>query len=161
MTPSDNAELLQRFYAAFARRDGADMAACYTEDATFSDPVFADLRGTEPGAMWRMLTRRSSDLVVELVDSSADERTGQAHWIAHYRFGQTGRPVTNDVHSTFVFRDGAIAEQRDDFPFPHWAGQALGMKGRLLGRTAFLQKAVRRQARAGLDAFLAADKRAD
>jgi uncharacterized protein len=160
MTPSENAELLQRFYAAFARRDGNEMAACYAPDATFSDPVFADLQGSEPGAMWRMLTRRSSDLSVDLVDSSAEETTGQAHWIAKYRFGPTGRPVTNEVRSTFVFRDGAIAEQRDEFPFPHWARQALGMKGRLLGRTAFLQKAVRRQARTGLDAFLAVDRQA-
>jgi ketosteroid isomerase-like protein len=161
MTPTSNAELLERFYAAFARRDGAAMAACYAPDATFSDPVFGNLTGGEPGSMWRMLTRRSGDLAVELVDSSADDRTGQAHWVARYTFGQTGRRVTNDVRSTFVFRDGAIAEQRDDFDFPRWAAQALGLQGKLLGRTAFLHNAVRRRARTGLDAFLATAHRRD
>ena len=38
------------------------MAACYTDDATFADPVFTDLQRQEPGAMWRMLTARSQDL---------------------------------------------------------------------------------------------------
>src|SRR5436190_2219712 len=45
-----NDALIQRFYAAFAARDGAAMAACYAPDATFSDPVFTDLKGEEPGA---------------------------------------------------------------------------------------------------------------
>ena len=38
-----NDELIQRFYSAFARGDGDTMAACYTPDARFSDPVFTDL----------------------------------------------------------------------------------------------------------------------
>jgi len=33
-------ELIQRFYAAFDRRDGDAMAACYAPGARFSDPVF-------------------------------------------------------------------------------------------------------------------------
>ena len=48
--------LIRRFYDAFAALDGAAMAACYHPQASFSDPVFPDLRGAEPGAMWRMLT---------------------------------------------------------------------------------------------------------
>ena len=85
-------ELLDRFYAAFARGDGAAMAACYAPDATFSDPVFTDLSGTEPGAMWRMLTERSDDLSVEVVDRAAAGGTGSATWVARYTFGQPGRP---------------------------------------------------------------------
>ncbi len=52
-----NDELIQRFYAAFARRDGDAMAECYVPSAHFSDPVFVDLKDGEPGAMWRMLDR--------------------------------------------------------------------------------------------------------
>jgi ketosteroid isomerase-like protein len=71
-------ELIERFYAAFAARDGAAMAACYTADARFSDPVFTDLRGKEPGAMWRMLTSRATDLDVELVEHAAEDARGTA-----------------------------------------------------------------------------------
>lgn len=152
-------ELIDRFYAAFHRSDGQTMAECYARDARFSDPVFTDLRGEEPGAMWRMLTARSSDLSVELVDRAvtADPTgSGSARWIARYTFGQTGRPVVNDVRSTFRFADGLIAEQHDDFDFARWARQALGAPGLLLGWTPYLRNKVRRTARAGLDSFMAA-----
>ena len=49
-----NAELITRFYTALSRLDGAAMAACYADDATFSDPVFPGLKNGEPGKMWRM-----------------------------------------------------------------------------------------------------------
>lgn len=61
-----NDELIQRFYAAFARYDGDTMAACYAPGAHFSGPVFTDLSTAEPGAMWRMLTGRAEDLEVKL-----------------------------------------------------------------------------------------------
>ena len=150
-----NLDLLDRFYAAFDQHDGDAMAACYTTDATFADPVFPDLSGTEPGAMWRMLTARSKDLTVELVDRAAAGDTGSAHWIARYTFGQTGRRVVNDVQSTFRFRDGLIAEQHDEFDLYRWTRQALGPTGLLLGWTPLVQGGVRRKARAGLDQFLA------
>ncbi len=150
-----NLDLLDRFYAAFDRHDGDTMAACYTPDAAFADPVFPDLSGTEPGAMWRMLTGRSKDLTVELVDRAAAGDTGSAHWIARYTFSQTARPVVNDVQSAFRFRDGLIAEQHDDFDLYRWTRQALGPTGLLLGWTPLVQGAVRRKARAGLDQFLA------
>src|ERR1700744_2096620 len=76
--PHPNDELIERFYAAFARRDGDGMAECYAPSARFSDPVFVDLTGEEPGAMWRMLTGRSKDLVVTLRDHEADEAEGRA-----------------------------------------------------------------------------------
>ena len=64
-------DLIKRFYAAFAAHDGYTMASCYAPNATFSDPVFTDLKGEEPGAMWRMLTGRADDLTVELVEHEA------------------------------------------------------------------------------------------
>ena len=110
-----NEALIDRFYSAFGARDGATMAACYTPDATFSDPVFQGLTGDEPGAMWRMLTERADDLRIELLEREADDQRGSAHWLAHYTYSQTGRPVKNDVHASFRFRDGLIAEHVDDF----------------------------------------------
>jgi ketosteroid isomerase-like protein len=153
-----NAEVIRRFYAAFGEHDGDAMAACYAPDARFSDPVFPDLRGPEPGAMWRMLTGRADDLTVDLVEHAADGAGhGSARWIARYTFTQTGRPVTNDVRASFRFAEGLIADHRDDFDFHRWARQALGTSGLLLGWTPLLRSAVRRRARAGLDEFMAGD----
>jgi ketosteroid isomerase-like protein len=107
--------------------------------------------------MWRMLTGRADDLRVELLDHGADGDTGSARWRARYTFTQTGRPVVNDVHATFRFRDGLIAEHRDEFGFHRWSRQALGPTGLLLGWTPVLRSATRKRARAGLDEFMAKD----
>jgi ketosteroid isomerase-like protein len=148
-----NDELIERFYAAFARHDGETMAASYTPGARFSDPVFTDLRGQEPGAMWRMLTGRAQDLDVKLAEHAAGDERGSAHWLADYTFS-TGRRVHNDVYAEFRFEDGLIAEHRDSFSFYVWARQALGPVGLALGWTPFLRGRVQREARAGLDKFL-------
>lgn len=148
-----NEELIERFYGAFGQRDGATMAACYTPDATFSDPVFRDLSGDEPGDMWRMLTERAEDLRIELLEHEADQDRGSAHWVAHYSFARTGRPVKNDIRASFRFRDGLIAEHVDDFDLYSWTRQALGLPGMLLGWTPILRGSVRKTARAGLDEY--------
>jgi ketosteroid isomerase-like protein len=147
-----NAALLERFYAAFAARDGATMAACYTPDAVFSDPVFGELHGDEPGRMWIMLTGRAQDLTVQLAEHDADAEQGRARWVADYTFTATGRRVHNDVRGRFRFRDGLIAEHHDAFSFFAWSRQALGPAGLALGWTPLLQRKVRGQARAGLAA---------
>jgi ketosteroid isomerase-like protein len=150
--------LIERFYAAFDRKDGDAMAAAYAPDARFSDPVFGELRGAQPGAMWRMLTAQARDLRIELVEHAADPDagTGGARWIARYTFTQTGRPVTNDVRARFRFADGLIAEHDDAFSFYAWSRQALGAPGLLLGWTPLLRASVRRRARASLERFQAA-----
>jgi ketosteroid isomerase-like protein len=147
-----HAALLERFYSAFDARDGATMAASYTADAVFSDPVFGELRGDEPGRMWVMLTGRAQDLRIELVEHEAGDERGSARWLADYTFAATGRKVHNDVRAEFRFRDGLIAEHRDAFSFFAWSRQALGPAGLALGWTPLLQRKVRGQARAGLAA---------
>lgn len=150
-----NVELVDRFYTAFGRRDAEAMAACYAPDATFSDPVFQDLRGDEVTAMWRMLCERGTDL--ELVHSAveADDARGSAHWEADYTFGATGRKVHNEIDAVFRFRDGVIAEHTDSFDLWRWARQALGPIGVLAGWSPPVQGKVRAQARAGLKEFMA------
>ena len=151
--PHPNDELIQRFYAAFAERRGDSMAACYAPGAHFSDPVFPDLNGEEPGQMWRMLTGASDDLRIELLEHEAGEEAGSARWQAHYTFTQTGRPVMNDVRATFRFADGLIADHRDDFDFHRWSRQALGLPGLLLGWTPIIRGAVQKKAAARLEDF--------
>jgi ketosteroid isomerase-like protein len=147
-------ETIERFYAAFDRRDGAAMAACYAPDARFRDPVFGQLDAEQAGAMWQMLTGRAEDLRVELVERAADEAQGTARWIAHYTFTQTGRPVVNDVRAAFRFQDGLILEHTDKFNWWRWARQALGAPGMWLGWTPQLRLRVHRQARAGLNRWM-------
>ncbi len=152
--PTPTEDLIVRFYGAFADSDGAGMAACYAPDATFSDPVFQGLDAREAGGMWRMLTGQATDLRIELLDHDCDDARGSAHWRAHYTFSQTGRPVVNEVHASFRFDDGLIAEHIDEFDFYRWARQALGAQGLILGWTPFLHSAVRRRARGSLEQFL-------
>lgn len=148
-----NAETIDRFYRAFAARDGEAMAACYAPDARFTDPVFPDLRGEEPGAMWRMLCGRATDLRIEHRDVSADEERGSAHWEAWYTFA-TGRKVHNVIEARFEFEDGKIVRHVDDFDFGRWSRQAIGIPAVLLGWTGLLQRKVRRTADGQLRAFL-------
>ena len=151
-----NDTLIETFYGAFDKHDGDRMAACYAPGAHFSDPVFTDLNGDEPGAMWRMLTGQAKDLKVELLEHDAGDDSGSARWRATYTFTQTGRPVVNDVHARFRFEDGLIAQHEDSFSFHRWSRQALGTPGLLLGWTPILRGATQKKARASLDQFLAA-----
>jgi ketosteroid isomerase-like protein len=148
-----NAALIERLYGALDRHDGAAMAACYASDAHFHDPVFGDLSGVQAGAMWRMLTARSDDLRVDLVEHAADGDSGSARWVARYTFTATGRPVVNDVRARFRFAGGLIAEHVDRFSFWRWSRQALGAPGVLFGWTPLLHAKVSRDARARLEQF--------
>lgn len=150
-----NADTIARFYAAFTRGDAEGMAACYADDVVFSDAAFGELRGRDASDMWRMLCARSKgDLVVEASNIKADGDRGSAHWDATYHFGPKKRRVVNRIDASFRFgSDGRIVEHRDVFDFKVWAGQALGLPGRLFGGTTFIQNTVRQQALKGLRSF--------
>lgn len=85
-----NAKLIERFYQAFQRRDGEAMAACYSADVQFSDPVFTDLHGAEAGDMWRMLTARAQDFSLTYEGVEADGQRGR---LAGWRPTPSPRPV--------------------------------------------------------------------
>jgi uncharacterized protein len=148
-----NRATIERLYEAFGRCDGATMSACYAPGARFHDPAFGDLKGPEIGAMWRMLTSRATDLVIELQEHDADERHGSAHWIARYTFS-TGRPVVNDIQATFGFEDGLIAAHIDEFNFRRWARQALGPSGNLVALLPPLRSKANAKARDQLEEFM-------
>ena len=71
-----NAELIRKFYTAFAKRDARGMAACYDPAVKFSDEVFTDLEGARANAMWQMLCERGKDLKIEFRDIEADDTSG-------------------------------------------------------------------------------------
>ena len=149
-----NAALIERFYAAFALKDWAGMAACYHPEVHFSDEVF-DLHGTQAGLMWRMLTTRGKDMTLIYNAVEADDRRGSAHWEARYLFSATGRQVHNIIDARFEFRDGLIVRHVDRFDFWRWSRQALGAPGALLGWSGFLRNKVRGNAAKGLAEFTA------
>jgi len=153
-----NEELITRFYSAFQRRDAAGMAACYHPDVTFSDPAFPDLHGDRARGMWAMLCERGTDLTVAFRDVRADDTTGSAHWEADYTFGVTGKKVHNVIDARFTFADGLIKTHTDAFDFKRWAGQALGMPGKLLGGTSAMQRKVQGVGAKALDEYLGRPK---
>jgi len=150
---AENDRIITALYDALDSGSGDAMAMLYAPDARFKDPAFGELSGTEAGDMWRMLTSRATDLDVELAEHEADADAGTAHWIATYTF-RTGRPVVNDIHARFRFRDGKIVDHEDSFSFHRWARQALGPAGWLLGAYP-LRLLVRRRALKDLEGFRA------
>jgi ketosteroid isomerase-like protein len=156
-----NAALIERFYSAFARKDGETMAACYGPDARFSDPAFGELSGEQAAAMWRMFCDGEGRLEVAFSDVEASGDRGSASWSADYDFPTTGRPVHNEIEASFRFHDGLIAEHDDRFDFWRWSRQALGPIGLLLGWSPIVRGQVRSQARKRLDEYMAGRPAAD
>ena len=154
------AQTLNRFYTAFAALDADAMAACYSENVSFSDPVFTLQGQRETAGMWRMLcaATRAKGMAhwkLEFRDIKADAQSGHAHWEAHYKFSATGRLVHNIIDADFTFTpEGLIASHHDHFDFWRWSRQALGMPGMLLGWTPILQNKVKTTARSNLDKLL-------
>ncbi|MEO8634026.1 MAG: nuclear transport factor 2 family protein [Gemmatimonadales bacterium] len=146
--------LIERFYAAFAARDGAAMAACYHRDLVFSDPAFGTLTADQAGAMWRMLCAKAADLEISVSEVRADDATGSASWDARYTFSRTRRPVHNQISAAFRFREHLIVSHIDRFSFWRWSRQALGLSGWLLGWSPWLQQRVRRSALEGLNGYV-------
>ncbi len=145
-------DTLQRFYTAFANKDGATMAACYHPQVHFTDEVF-DLHGARAGLMWRMLLSAGKDMQMEFSSIEAQGQSGRAHWEARYTFSATGRAVHNRVDAEFEFQDGLIIRHIDRFDFWAWSRQALGLPGLLLGWSPLLRKKVQATAARNLAAF--------
>ncbi|CAN5839301.1 nuclear transport factor 2 family protein [soil metagenome] len=150
---TEQTKLIEQFYAAFARRDGDAMAACYADDVRFADPVFPKLEGDHARAMWKMLCGRAKDLTVTASDVSWDGSEGHAKWVAHYTFAATGRKVENIIQATFKIAGGKIVEHQDVFDFWRWSRQALGMPGLFLGWSSMLQRKVQSQAAKSLTEY--------
>lgn len=147
--------LVERFYAAFDRRDHRAMAASYGPTAQFSDPVFQDLTGPRIGTMWRMLCERATDLRVACGPVRMEGDIARVDWQAWYTYSVTGRRVHNRIAASLSLEQGLIHRHDDVFDLYRWARQALGLKGLVLGWTPPVQRAIRRQASRSLDAFAA------
>lgn len=147
-----NRRVVDGFYAAFERKDGAGMSAAYAPDAVFSDPVFPNLTNGKGAAMWRMLAK-SEDLKVRHEIVKVDGDTVTAKWIANYEFA--GRPIENHVTSTLKLKDGKIVDHRDTFDMSKWLQQAYGFAAKLPFAEGVLGALTRHVAGNKLDSFIA------
>lgn len=147
--------LIEKFYTSFSILDSETMAQCYHPDIVFNDEAFVNLRGQEPGMMWKMLIERSKgNLNIRFSNIRIDGNKGSADWVAEYIFSATGRKVENHIHANFDFKDGLIYHHNDTFNLHRWASQAFGFKGWLLGNFGFFRKKVQQTARLSLDKYI-------
>jgi hypothetical protein len=153
-SPHPNAEVISRFYSAFAQKDHHAMASCYAPSVRFGDPVFTNLDYDRATSMWRMFCETGNDLSISFGSVEADDVRGSATWEASYIFSSSGRRVLNHIDASFEFLDGLITVHRDSFDFYAWTKMALGPVGWALGWTPLLKKKVRRMASGQLDRFI-------
>lgn len=149
-----NEQIITKFYTAFKEKDFKTMQTCYADNATFNDEAFKNLDAAQVRAMWQMLITRGKDLVLTFENVTADDSKGSAEWTATYTFSATKRKVVNHIKAQFSFENGKIVKHTDTFDFHHWAIQALGLTGALLGWTGFLKKKVQKTAMESLVSFM-------
>ncbi|NBP67625.1 MAG: nuclear transport factor 2 family protein [Cytophagia bacterium] len=137
--PTTEAQLIEKFYTAFSKKDAVTMTSLYAHNVVFEDPAFGQLKGREAVAMWTMLLSRSKDIHITFSDISADTQTGKAKWVATYTFTKTGRVVVNKVNASFEFADGKITRHTDSFDMNAWLKMAFGWKGNLFAYIPFLK----------------------
>lgn len=150
----DNTEVLKEFYTAFQNKDAKKMAEHYHKDIVFEDPAFGIIKGVKPGKMWEMLCETGKDMTLEFSGISANEKTGKAHWEAHYTFTATGKKVHNIVDAIFEFKDGKIIKHTDSFSFKGWAKQAFGFVGTLIGGSSFFQNKIKSKTNSTLNKYI-------
>ncbi len=144
---------VSKFYDAFSRRDSAAMAALYTPETVFSDPVFPHLHGEQAKSMWHMLCSGAKDLKVVYEVVNETDQGATVKWDAFYTFSKTGRRVHNRVIAKMELRNGKIISHRDKFSFWRWSRQALGIPGVFLGWSPVVKSKVQAQAAQSLKEF--------
>ncbi|REE25590.1 nuclear transport factor 2 family protein [Winogradskyella pacifica] len=152
--------IIEKFYTALNNSDGTTMASCYHDDVVFEDPAFGILKGERAKAMWLMLcaSQNGNGFKVEFSNITANNKTGSAHWEAHYTFSKTGRQVHNSIDASFEFKEGLIIKHTDEFDIHKWAKQAMGVKGIFFGGMQFFKNKLQSQTNSMLDKFMKAKK---
>lgn len=158
MANSANKQLIIDFYTAFQHQDWRAMSSCYHPDVRFTDPIFTDLNCHEVADMWHMLCDSANDLVLHFDHVDADDCYGSARWVAEYNYtvaraGMKRRHVKNEIFAQFQFSDGKISRHSDHFNFWHWASQALGPGGMILGWSGGFRRKVQQRAGRALTRF--------
>jgi hypothetical protein len=150
-----NGSIIKKFYEAFAALDAERMVEWYHNDITFEDPAFGVLRGEQAKNMWRMLcdSQRDKEFSIKTSSIEYDDDRGTARWEAYYTFGKKNRKVHNVINAHFQFKEGKIINHVDKFSLYRWSRKALGLRGVLLGWTAFFRKKLNEKTRMHLSEF--------
>jgi len=127
--------------------DAERMLEWYHNEVTFEDPAFGVLKGEEAKNMGRILCQSQQGKDFKVITSNIEytPEGGKARWEAYYTFSKTGRKVHNVINATFKFKDGKIINHVDKFSLYRWSKQAWGLKGFLVGWTAFFRKKLNQQ----------------
>lgn len=146
---------IEKFYEAFARQDAEAMVLLYHDEVWFADPAFGQLKGDRAKNMWRMLiaSQKGKSFKVVVSNIHCDSVSGSADWEAVYTFGSKKRKIHNKIKARFKLQDGKIISHLDEFNVHHWATQAMGFSGWLIGWTAYFKKKLRFQTNGMLDRF--------
>ena len=99
-------------------------------------------------------SQKNKNFKVVVSNIEAHNTLGSADWEAFYTFSKTGRKVHNKVEAQFQFKDGLIIKHSDNFNLQHWAKQALGFKGFLLGGTSYFSSKLKAQTNKMLNNYL-------
>lgn len=139
--------IIEKFYTAFKNLDADAMIGCYHQDIVFYDAAFGNLKGDKAKNMWRMLcaNQEGKDFKIAFSNITFVDGIGTAHWEAFYTFSKTGRRVHNVIDAKFEFKDGLIIKHTDNFNLYHWAQQAFGLTGFIIGWTTFFKKKLQNQ----------------
>ena len=150
-----NEQTIRVFYTAFQQLDHIKMNNCYADEIVFSDPVFSVLHNDEVRAMWEMLCKNARDFSLSFSNITLlDDEYATCNWTASYTFSKTGRKIVNQAKAFMKLKDGRIIEHSDGFRLSSWIAQALGWKGLLFGWTGWMKRAVQKNARKSLQAFI-------
>jgi hypothetical protein len=136
---SAHKRIVETLFRSLQTLDHNAMAACYDETAAFSDIAFRLQGRQQIHTMWHMICLKGIDVQVQSIEDVGD--IVHARIVDTYTFSDTGRKVINPIESSFEFRNGLIAVQRDSCDPLHWARQAFGgLKGELVGRVGLLRR---------------------
>lgn len=70
---NSNEDLIQTFYAAFAKLEYKTMQNSYADEAIFNDPVFGILQGQQIRTMWKMLCTNATKFLLQFDKIKADD----------------------------------------------------------------------------------------
>ena len=152
MTPAE--ETVKTVYEAIQRGDAAAATACYCDDAYYEDLAFKLKGNGDIDAHVALVCSRKVKVAYTNIHTDGLEVKG--HWVFDYVFAKTGRPVHNEMNSTFKFRDGKIVDHRDEGNRWEWSKQALGFPQDIIVTLA--PPILRRQAIEELEKFKAEEK---
>lgn len=135
-------------------RNAAGAVELCHPDLHYFDPILGDLHGREALARWPIFFAQPHEPSLHFFDITAKDDTVHVRYFLHYTDAETGRKIDHGISAELTIRDNRITHHKDTFDIWRFATMKLGMRGRLLGFLPSTADALRKKARAELDAYL-------